>query len=115
MRDMHMCMQAFGDAVLEEAPLLIISNYDCTLFLRRSLCVQDTTLYASPPVWWDDERVPPRICWLHALRKAAELRERKQRLAACLVPSVGLFWEVCYSYCGQCSHCTSKLVVAFQA
>lgn len=34
-------VQVYGDAVLDEAPLLILTNYHVTVFLRRSSNVQD--------------------------------------------------------------------------
>lgn len=70
--DVH--MQAFGDAVMDEAPLLIISNYEVTYFLLRD--VEDVTnkvLKVSPPVPWDCKDPPAMACWLYALKLAAEL------------------------------------------
>ena len=45
-------MQVYGDAVMDEAPLLILTNYPVTVFLKRSEHVHDKRLWASEPVWW---------------------------------------------------------------
>ena len=44
------CMQVYGDAVMDEAPLLILTNYHVTVFLKRSEHVHDKRLWASEPV-----------------------------------------------------------------
>ncbi len=57
-------LQVYGDAVIDEAPMLIISNYHATVFLKRSEHVQDKRLWASRPVWWDQQQPTARSCWL---------------------------------------------------
>ncbi|KAK9829488.1 hypothetical protein WJX72_006168 [[Myrmecia] bisecta] len=42
--------QVYGDAVFDEAPMLILTNYHVTVFLKRSADVQDKRLWASPPI-----------------------------------------------------------------
>ena len=79
-------MQAYGDAILDEAPLLVLTNYHATVFLRRSGDVRDARLRASEPVWIDQTDPPARACWLHALCQAGELRGLKRQLPRAGVP-----------------------------
>ena len=46
----NFCMHVYGDAVMDEAPLLILTNYHVTVFLKRSEHVHDKRLWASEPV-----------------------------------------------------------------
>ena len=80
------CPQVFGDAVIDEAPLLILTNYHVTVFLKRSDDARDKQLWASAPIWYDQTDPPPRACWAHGLQQAAELRSLKQKLPRALVP-----------------------------
>lgn len=65
------CLQAYGDAVLEEAPLFAISTYDVTIFCHRNFMdVKDKRIWASPPIAWNSTLVPPRAAWLHFLSVA---------------------------------------------
>lgn len=67
-------MQAFGDAITDEAPLIIISNYEVTYFLLRDTeDANNRTLKASPPVAWNIQDPPAMACFLHALELSAEL------------------------------------------
>ena len=59
-----MAFQVYGDAVLDEAPLLILTNYHAIFPLRRNENVLDKRLWASPAVWWDQTEPPPHGCWL---------------------------------------------------
>lgn len=78
--------QVYGDAVLEEAPLLILSNYNVTLFMKRSEDVQDKRLWVSTPIWWDSTDPSVRVCWLYALQQALEMKSWKAKLPSRLVP-----------------------------
>ncbi len=71
---------------MDEAPLLILTNYHVTYFLRRSADVLDKRLWASPAVWWDQTEPPPRVCWLYALQQAQELQPLKASLRRVAVP-----------------------------
>jgi len=79
-------LQVYGDAVMDEAPLLILTNYHVTVFLKRSGNVLDKRLWASEPIWFDQTDPPARASWLHALQQAEELRDLKQRLPRARVP-----------------------------
>jgi len=82
--------QAFGDAVMDEAPLLIISNYEVTYFIKRNVQnVADKQLIVSPPVSWDSQSPHPLAAWLFCLHHASELWDdnAKSRLAHAEVPA----------------------------
>ncbi len=73
-------LQAYGDAVVEEAPIFAISNYDVTFFCRRHLSeVGDKRIWASPPIAWNEVSLPPRAAWLHFLAVAQECRAAKSK------------------------------------
>ena len=82
-------VQAFGDAVLDEAPGMIVSNYACTIFLVRSIDVHDKRLWVSPPVWWNDTEVPARACWLSFLNEMEQRIPWKRLLSRTQVPATG--------------------------
>ncbi len=68
-------LQAYGAAVVEEAPIFAISNYEVTFFCHRNLGdVRDKRLWASPPIAWNSVSLPPRAAWLHFLAVAQECR-----------------------------------------
>lgn len=71
---------------MDEAPLLILTNYHVTVFLKRSENVQDKRLWASEPIWFDQTDPPARASWVHGLQQAEELRDLKQRLPRAIVP-----------------------------
>ena len=71
---------------MDEAPLLILTNYHVTIFLKRSDNVQDKRLWASEPVWFDQTEPPARASWVHGLQQAQELRNLKQSLPRAIVP-----------------------------
>lgn len=84
-------MQAYGDAVLDEAPLLVVSNFRQTYFVRRNIHdVADKTLYASPLIAHDHpaDVLPPLAAWLYVLRLAHDWSEQgvKQTLPCNQVP-----------------------------
>ena len=79
-------LQVYGDAVMDEAPLLILTNYHVTVFLKRSDNVQDKRLWASEPIWFDQKDPPARASWVHGLQQAGELRNLKRRLPRAIVP-----------------------------
>lgn len=78
--------QVYGDAVIDEAPLLFVSNYHSTVFLKRSEHVCDKKLWASEPIWWDRQQPSARSCWLTFLRLADETEAVKARLPQTAVP-----------------------------
>ena len=68
-------LQAYGAAVVEEAPIFAITNYEVTFFCRRHLTdVKDTRIWASPPIAWNSASLPPRAAWLHFLAVAQHCR-----------------------------------------
>ena len=79
-------LQAYADAVLDEAPLLVLTDYNVTVFLRRSGDVKDNRLWASELVWADQHNPPARAAWLNALQEAHKLRLLKQMLPRAGVP-----------------------------
>lgn len=79
-------LQAHGDAVIDEAPLLFVSNYNCTVFLKRSEHVHNKTRWAFEPVWWDQQHPSASSCWLKFLCVADEMQDTKPRLARMVVP-----------------------------
>ena len=80
------CLQAYGDAVINEAPVLFVSNYHCTVFLKRNQHVHNKKLWASEPIWWDRQHPSARSCWLRFLRAADEMQDIKPRLPRMVVP-----------------------------
>lgn len=75
-------VQAYGDAVTDECPLLLVSNYHTTILLQRNVeNVGDKTLQAAQ--WaWDSTDVPPLGAFLYVLKCAHDLWRTgaKQRL-----------------------------------
>ena len=80
-------LQAFGDAVFDKAPLVALTNYDVTIFLKRSQDVKDKRLWASEPIWFDDTSPPPQVFWLYGLQTAHQLQGWKERLPRADVPA----------------------------
>ena len=80
------CLQVYGDAVIDKAPLLFVSNYHSTVFLKRSEHVCNKQLWASEPIWWDRQQPSARSCWLTLLRLADEKQVVKARLPRMAVP-----------------------------
>ncbi|KAL0043295.1 hypothetical protein WJX79_000713 [Trebouxia sp. C0005] len=78
--------QVYGDAVIDEAPLLFVSNYHSTVFLKRSERVCNKQRWASDPIWWDRQQPSARSCWLTFLRLADEKQVVKARLPRTAVP-----------------------------
>ncbi|WIA20003.1 hypothetical protein OEZ85_005875 [Tetradesmus obliquus] len=80
--------QAYGDAVMDEAPLLLVSNWHTTfLFSRRLDDVRNKTLQVSQ--WaWDSTDVPPLGAFLYVLHRAHQLwhNDAKQQLPRAGVP-----------------------------
>lgn len=80
--------QAYGDAVMDEAPLLLISNWHTTFLFSR--CLDDVcnkTLQVSQ--WaWDSIDVPPLGAFLYVLHLAHQLwhKNAKQQLPRVGVP-----------------------------
>ncbi len=79
--DVHVALlQAYGDAVVEEAPIFAISNYNVTFFCCRHLTnVEDKRIWASPPIAWNSVPLPPSAAWLHFLAVAQECRAVKSK------------------------------------
>jgi hypothetical protein len=66
-------LQAYGDAVAEEAPLFVVSNYNATIFCRRDFFnVHNKGIWASPTITWDSPLLPPRAAWLYFMSVAQE-------------------------------------------
>lgn len=83
-------LQAYGDAVKDEAPLFAVSTYNVTFFLKRDTNdVSNKVLYASPPVCWNGAGgIPPYAAWLFFLQHASQLTLAvKQQLSRDQVPS----------------------------
>jgi hypothetical protein len=73
--------------------MFIISNYHVTVFLKRSEDVQDKRLWASQPVWWDQEQPSARSCWLWALHEATQMQHLKCKLSRLAVPQTDIGYE----------------------
>ena len=71
---------------MDEAPLLVLTDYNATVFLRRSKDVKDNRLWASEPVWVDQHHPPAFAAWINALQQAKNLRCLKQALPRARVP-----------------------------
>ncbi len=73
-------LQAYGAAVVEEAPIFAISNYEVTFFCHRNLNdVRDRRIWASPPIARNSVSLPPRAAWLHFLAVAQECRTLRSK------------------------------------
>ena len=79
-------LQAYGDAVLDEAPIFFLTNYQVTVFLKRSADVMDKRIWASDPIWFDQTNPPARACWVHGLRLAEQMEPLKRNLPRAVVP-----------------------------
>lgn len=82
---MH-ALQAYGDAVLDEAPIFFLTNYHVTVFLKRSADVMDKRIWASEPIWYDRIHPPARACWVHGLQLAQQMQPLKRSLPRVVVP-----------------------------
>ena len=87
--------------MLDEAPFIFLTSYDVTIFMRRQPDVRDKRILVSEPVWWNQRRPCPRICWLHMLELAAELDGTKLMLPRMLVPGTGVGCCIESGYLGQ--------------
>lgn len=77
-------LQAYGDAVVEEAPLFAISNYEVMFFCHRNFTdVRDKRIWASPPIAWNSVSLPPRAAWLHFLAVAQECCTLRSKSLCC--------------------------------
>ncbi len=86
-------LQAYGDAVAEEAPLFALSTYNATIFCRRDFSnVRNKDIWASPTITWDSPLLPPRAAWLYFMSVAQNCRANgvKSRLRREQVPSMPL-------------------------
>lgn len=80
-------LQAYGDAVQDECPLLLVSNYRSTFLLLRHTDVTNKRLKVAQ--WtWDDAGVPPLGAFLYVLKLASDLWHQgvKQQLSRLRVP-----------------------------
>lgn len=113
-------LQVYGDAVMDEAPLLIVTNFHVTVFMRRSDNVLDKKLFASEPIWFDQTDPPLRACWVHALQQAQELRDLKRRLPRAVVPPTVEVYHIeqrpqqAHGQLGQQQHATAEQRAAAQ-
>ena len=87
-------MQAYGDAVAEEAPFFIVSNYNATIFCRRDFSnVGNQDIWPSPTITWNSALLPPRAAWLHLMSVAQEChangvkRQLRWQEVPCMHPS----------------------------
>lgn len=73
-------LQACGDAVVEEAPIFAITNYEVTFFCHQNFNdVRDKRIWASPPIALNSVSLPPRAAWLHFLAVAQECRTLRSK------------------------------------
>ena len=73
-------LQAYGDAVVEEAPVFAISTYEVTVFCHRDFThVRDKRIWASPPIAWDNASLPPRAAWLHFMAVAQDCQDMRSK------------------------------------
>ncbi|PNH10926.1 hypothetical protein TSOC_002304 [Tetrabaena socialis] len=75
--------QCFGDMVMDEAPLGMVTRHNVALLLKRSSDVKDTTLYVSPPIGLD----LMLLAMLTLLQQAQQLEGLKQELRRDEVPN----------------------------
>ena len=84
------CMQAYGDAVMDEVPIFAISNHETAIFLKRSQHVGSKVLECSPVIFRDGRNgLPMRVAWLWCLEEAVRLQGWKAGLQRKLVPKTG--------------------------
>ena len=86
-------LQAYGDAVAEEAPLFALSNYNATIFCRRDFSsVRNRNIWASPTTTWDSPLLLPCAAWFYFMSVAQECHANgvKSRLRREEVPSTPL-------------------------
>ncbi len=81
-------LQAYGKAVVDEAPVFVLTNHNVTVFFKRSQDVRDTCLWASEPFWISETDPPACAMWAHALQQAEELRSWKPLLPCADVPFI---------------------------
>ena len=79
-------VQAYGMAVVDEAPVFMLTSYNVSVFFKRSNDVEDKRLWASEPIWIN--QIDPSACaiWAQALQQAEELRGWKPMLQRAKVP-----------------------------
>ncbi len=83
-------LQAFGDAVVDECSMFVVTNYFVSFFFRRGKSALDKSVYCSPPVYYDGRGGrPPRAAFYFALKEAARLAEEKPDLQQEIVPNTG--------------------------
>ena len=80
-------VQAYGMAVVDEAPVFVLTSYNVSVFFKRSNDVEDKRLWASEPVWINQIDPPACAMWAHALQQAEELRGWKPMLPRAKVPT----------------------------
>lgn len=66
--------------------MLFVSNYSCTVLLKRSEHVHNETRWAFEPIWWDQQHPSARSCWLKFPCVADEMQDTKPRLPRTVVP-----------------------------
>ena len=74
--------QCYGDMIMDEAPLGVVTRHDVALLLMRSSKVEDKTLFVSPPIGLD--RV--LLALLALLHQAQQLTGVKRLLSRGKVP-----------------------------
>lgn len=79
-------VQAYGMAIVDGAPIFVLTNYNVTVFFKRSQDVRDMRLWASEPLWISDTDPPACAMWAHALQQVEELQSWKPMLPRADVP-----------------------------
>ena len=73
-------------AIVDGAPIFVLTNYNVTVFFKRSQDVRDMRLWASEPLWISDTDPPACAMWAHALQQVEELQSWKPMLPRADVP-----------------------------
>ncbi len=72
--------------MLDEALLFIVTNYNVTVFFKRSRDPSDARVWASDPAWADQVDPPARAAWLNSFREAQQVQSWKTELLRTNVP-----------------------------
>ena len=80
-------VQAYGMAVVDEAPVFALTSYNVTVFFKRSDDVRDTRLWASEPAWINQTDPSAAAVWVLVLLQAEQLGSWKALLPRAEVPS----------------------------
>ena len=81
-----MAPQVYGDGVMDEAPLLIITNYHVTFLEAQPVMCLTSACGHRQQSGGTRQSPPARVWWLHALQQAQELQLLKASLRRVAVP-----------------------------